>query len=114
MVVAILAVLKAGGAYVPIDLAYPAERLGFMIEDLGAPVLLTQHDLLETLPKQIATLQGNVRTLQQAFADPDLYARDPAAFTETSTRLAAALAELSAAEDRWLALEILREEVEGG
>src|SRR5437764_180172 len=33
MVVSILAVLKAGGAYVPIDLAYPKDRLGFMLED---------------------------------------------------------------------------------
>jgi len=69
---------------------------------------------LETLPGEIAKLQGKVRALQKTFDDPDLYARDPQAFTETSTRLAAAHAGLSAAEERWLALEILREEVEGG
>ncbi|HWI56637.1 MAG TPA: AMP-binding protein, partial [Bacillota bacterium] len=50
MVVAILGVLKAGGAYVPIDLAYPKERLSFMLEDSQAPVLLTQASLRGALP----------------------------------------------------------------
>ena len=50
MVVGILGVLKAGGAYVPLDPTYPAERLAFMVEDSGVPVLLTQSHLLETLP----------------------------------------------------------------
>jgi len=31
MVVGILAVLKAGAAYVPMDVAFPAERLAFML-----------------------------------------------------------------------------------
>ena len=50
MVVAILAVLKAGGCYVPADLAYPKERLAFMMEDAAAPVLLTQQSLVAQLP----------------------------------------------------------------
>lgn len=50
MVVAILGVLKAGGAYVPIDLAYPPERLAFMLEDAAAPIVLTQHNLRGALP----------------------------------------------------------------
>ncbi|HEX4122552.1 MAG TPA: amino acid adenylation domain-containing protein, partial [Verrucomicrobiae bacterium] len=54
MVVAILAVLKAGGCYVPMDLAYPKERIAFMLEDAAAPVLLTQHALLPQLPAQSA------------------------------------------------------------
>ena len=40
MVVSLLAVLKAGGAYVPLDPTYPAERLGFMVEDSSPRVLL--------------------------------------------------------------------------
>ena len=43
LVVALLAVLKAGGGYVPIDPAYPAERIAWMLEDSGAPVLLTDR-----------------------------------------------------------------------
>ncbi|MDB6065338.1 MAG: hasO [Pedosphaera sp.] len=50
IVISIIAVLKAGGAYVPIDLAYPADRLKFMLEDSQAKVLLTQEKLLASLP----------------------------------------------------------------
>ena len=50
MVVGLLGILKAGGAYVPLDPAYPRHRLAFMLEDTQAPVLLTQHHLLEALP----------------------------------------------------------------
>ena len=50
IVIAILAILKSGGAYLPIDLAYPPERLAFMLEDAQAPVLLTQRELTSKLP----------------------------------------------------------------
>ncbi|HLX78422.1 MAG TPA: amino acid adenylation domain-containing protein, partial [Acidimicrobiales bacterium] len=52
--IAVLAVLKAGGAYAPLDPAYPAERLAFMLEDTGAPVLVTQRSLLDRLPERRA------------------------------------------------------------
>jgi len=50
MVIAILAILKAGGAYVPLDIAYPSERLAFMIENVQCPIILTQNHLSERLP----------------------------------------------------------------
>jgi amino acid adenylation domain-containing protein/non-ribosomal peptide synthase protein (TIGR01720 family) len=50
MVVGALGILKAGGAYAPIDPTYPGERIAFMVEDAGAPVLLTERRLLESLP----------------------------------------------------------------
>jgi amino acid adenylation domain-containing protein len=52
MLVGLLAILKAGGAYVPLDPAYPAERLAFILKDIQAPLLLTQHHVLEGLPRQ--------------------------------------------------------------
>ncbi|GCF10053.1 non-ribosomal peptide synthetase/type I polyketide synthase [Dictyobacter arantiisoli] len=45
LMVSILGVLKAGGAYVPLDLAYPSERLTFMLEHSQAAVLLTQQQI---------------------------------------------------------------------
>ncbi|AGC45642.1 non-ribosomal peptide synthetase [Myxococcus stipitatus DSM 14675] len=54
MVVALLAVLKAGGAYVPFDIAYPEERLAFMLADSGVTLLLTQRSLQSRLPAHAA------------------------------------------------------------
>ncbi len=54
MVVGLLGILKAGGAYVPLDPTYPRERLAFLLEDTGAPVLLTQERLLASLPEHRA------------------------------------------------------------
>ncbi len=56
MVVGLLGVLKAGGAYVPLDPAYPAERIGLMIEDSRTPVLLSQRPLLDRLHEHDATV----------------------------------------------------------
>jgi ATP-binding cassette subfamily F protein uup len=69
---------------------------------------------LETLPTRIAALQADLQRLQQRLDEPDLYARDRKAFEDTSAALATTQAELAAAEERWLELEILREEIEGG
>ncbi len=54
MLVALLGILEAGGAYVPLDPAYPKDRLGFMLEDAGCPVLLTQSTLQAGLPQHKA------------------------------------------------------------
>ncbi len=49
-IVGILGILKAGAAYLPIDLAYPADRVAFMLENADASVLLTKQALVEKLP----------------------------------------------------------------
>jgi ATP-binding cassette subfamily F protein uup len=45
-------------------------------------------------------------------ADDSLYARDPKRFAQAAAELAQRRAELTAAEDRWLEIEALREEIE--
>ncbi|MGJ4889288.1 ABC-F family ATP-binding cassette domain-containing protein [Bradyrhizobium sp. HKCCYLRH3099] len=68
---------------------------------------------LETLPKTIAKLQAEIAKQQAVLADPALYAKDRKKFDAASLAIATAQAELTAAEDRWLELEVLREEIEG-
>jgi len=41
LLVSLLGVFQAGGAYLPLDPAYPEARLGFMLADAQAPVVIT-------------------------------------------------------------------------
>ena len=50
LVTTLLGILEAGGAYVPLDPNYPRERLGFMLEDAGAAVIVTERGLASRLP----------------------------------------------------------------
>src|SRR5581483_7023169 len=54
LLVGLLGILKAGGAYVPLDPTYPRSRLGFMVEDAGMPVIVTQTHLAPQLPAHAA------------------------------------------------------------
>jgi len=56
MLVGLLGILKAGAAYLPIDLRYPAERVAFILEDAGVPLLISQRSLEDTLPNHQATV----------------------------------------------------------
>jgi ATP-binding cassette subfamily F protein uup len=69
---------------------------------------------LETLPATMTALHDKIAALHTKLDDPSLYARDRKAFDTASAALAAAQAELTQAEERWLELEILREEIEAG
>jgi ATP-binding cassette subfamily F protein uup len=68
---------------------------------------------LDNLPKQIAKLEDDIRALQQKLDDPGLYIRDRKAFDAATDAMAKAQADLAAAEEKWLELEMLREEIEG-
>ncbi|WP_420101349.1 ATP-binding cassette domain-containing protein, partial [Bosea sp. (in: a-proteobacteria)] len=65
---------------------------------------------LETLPKTIETLQAESARLNAAVAG-DLYTRDPKLFAKATARLEELSREIATAEERWLELEMLREEL---
>ncbi len=69
---------------------------------------------LERLPGEIATLEAEIRRLREVLGDGALYGREPARFARSTEALVAAEAALAAAEERWLELELLRDEVGGG
>ncbi|WP_312654284.1 non-ribosomal peptide synthetase [Aminipila sp.] len=43
-IITVFAVLKAGGAYLPIDMAYPKDRIKYILKDSGIIWLLVEHD----------------------------------------------------------------------
>jgi ATP-binding cassette subfamily F protein uup len=67
---------------------------------------------LETLPAEIDRLTRRIAALQGVLAEPDLYQKNRKRFDEANAAIAADTASLSAAEERWLELEMLREEIE--
>jgi ABC transport system ATP-binding/permease protein len=67
---------------------------------------------LDTLPAKMEKLQAELKTLEGVLADAGLFARDAKMFEKTSTRHAAVALELAAAEEQWLELEILKQDLE--
>jgi ATP-binding cassette subfamily F protein uup len=63
----------------------------------------------ELLPKRIEQLDTAIARDEAALADPDLYARDPAAFDRLMKAIDVARAEKDAAELRWLELAEMAE-----
>ncbi len=72
-----------------------------------------QRDL-DLLPGQIAETESKIAALEAALADPELFARDAAAFNKKAADLTRLQEEKDALETRWLELEILQEEISGG
>jgi len=68
---------------------------------------------LENLPAEMDRLRLLRDRAQGVLADPDLFSREPRKFEQASAALTKIDADLAAAEDRWLELEMLREELEG-
>jgi ATP-binding cassette subfamily F protein uup len=69
---------------------------------------------LQTLPTRLAALDKEIAELHAQLSTPDLYARDPKRFAALSQKLADAQHEHAQCEERWLELEMLREEIENG
>ncbi len=67
---------------------------------------------LETLPGEMETLEETIAGHKDSLADPNLFNSNPAKFQKEADALAAAETALAAAEERWLELEMMREELE--
>ena len=72
----------------------------------------TEQHALKTAPGRIEALNEQIGLLELRLADPDLYANDRAGFAKIGAELAKAQSERIAAEEEWLKLELLREELE--
>jgi ATP-binding cassette subfamily F protein uup len=68
---------------------------------------------LQELPAQIAQLESEIASLQNGLSDNGLFLREPSRFTALAARLTEAQTLLAEHEDRWIALEMLRSEIEG-
>ncbi|MGH2342642.1 ABC-F family ATP-binding cassette domain-containing protein [Segnochrobactraceae bacterium EtOH-i3] len=66
---------------------------------------------LETLPAKIAELDAKAATMQAELDDPKLFSRDRARFDKLSNELAALRTAHEAAEEEWLRLAMLAEEL---
>ena len=71
LIVALLAVLQAGGAYLPLDPEQPPQRLRFMVEDAGAPIVLVQPHLRGglTVPDAVDLVDVSLAALPPSGAD---------------------------------------------
>ncbi len=58
-------------------------------------------------------LEAKIAAREAELADPMLYRRDAARFKAATEALQAAQSSLVKAEERWLTLEAMREEIEG-
>ena len=74
-------------------------------------LVFAEKHALDTLPAAMAALMEEIAGLQTRLSDSALYARDPDGFVKLSSRLSEAQGELAAAEERWLELEMRREDM---
>ena len=68
---------------------------------------------LEKLPGEMDTLRSDISQLQTLLADPDFYSRTPEKFAQTVEKLKIAEQGLALAEEQWLALALLQDEIDG-
>ncbi len=69
---------------------------------------------LENLPQKIEKLAGEITEINRALAENDLFSRQPEKFRKLVKKLAETEEAHTRAEEEWLELEMLREELEGG
>jgi ABC transport system ATP-binding/permease protein len=69
---------------------------------------------LEKLPAEMDALAREIEKMEAILADAELFTKAPERFDAAVKKLAKAQADLAAAEEEWLELEVLRENLDGG
>ncbi|MFI9168667.1 amino acid adenylation domain-containing protein [Streptomyces lincolnensis] len=69
-VVALVAIVSAGGAYVPLDLAYPDERLEYVLADAAPQVVLVDREQRDRFTRLLARAGVSARVLVQGDEPP--------------------------------------------
>jgi ABC transport system ATP-binding/permease protein len=98
----------------PVKAALSGEPQAANSQVIKRKMKFKEKHALETLPKTMAALNAKANELQAKLADPQFYNRDRAGFEKVTTDLGETQRKLAAAEEQWLELEILREELAGG
>ena len=70
-----------------------------------------QQRLLEVLPQTVEALSLEIKQIEQELSDPNLYSENPNKFDQLSSRLANAQKEMNEAENQWLEIQLLQEEL---
>jgi amino acid adenylation domain-containing protein/non-ribosomal peptide synthase protein (TIGR01720 family) len=92
-VVALVAIVTAGGAYVPLDLAYPDERLEYILADAAPQVVLVEREQRVRFTELLARAGVSARVLGQGdelppattdAPEPEVRWQDPAYVIYTS------------------------------
>jgi ATP-binding cassette subfamily F protein uup len=105
---------KAAPSSGPVTAARGSEEPTAPVPQSRRKLSFNEKHALETLPAAMAGLEQEIAALSSRLSASDFFARDPKAFAAATERLAAVQAELTAAEERWLELELLREELAAG
>lgn len=72
-----------------------------------------QKFALENLPKEMEKLEVEISKREEKMADPNFFTKDPAGFNKLAAELETLRNKITAMEEEWLELEMLREELEG-
>jgi hypothetical protein len=116
--------MVAGPPGGPLPMLMGAAEMGRHPPGSPGPITLLQPArYLEAMPARVSISTSTWHTcaasrpsksrdeLQAKLADPQLYARDRAAFEKVTATLGELQLKITAAEEQWLELEILREEL---
>lgn len=103
---------KSRPAKTPEKKEKPKER-----KDVSAPKKTTklsynQQRLLEVLPQKVSELEENIRQIEEKLGCGDLYNADREAFDRLTEELSTKKQELENAENQWLEIQMIKEELE--